>query len=72
MVKESPETRDAYMMWEEKIFYERRDAKEEKARATILNMLKENLSVEMICRLVECDETLVEEVQKSLVVNYKC
>lgn len=28
-VKESPEVRDAYMMWEEKIFYERRDAKEE-------------------------------------------
>lgn len=60
------------MMWEEKIFYERRDAKEEKARATILNMLKENLSVEMICRLVECDESLVQEVQRNLQINCKC
>ena len=29
IVKESPEARIKYMMWEEKIFYERRDAKEE-------------------------------------------
>ena len=28
-VKESPEVRAEYMLWEEKIFYERRDAKEE-------------------------------------------
>ena len=28
-VKESPEVRAGYMMWEEKIFYERLDAKEE-------------------------------------------
>ena len=28
LVKELPEARVSYMMWEEKIFYERRDAKE--------------------------------------------
>ena len=28
IVKESPEERIKYMMWEEKLFYERRDAKE--------------------------------------------
>lgn len=53
-VKESPEARDAYMMWEEKIFYERRDAKEEGRQETlriireIKTLIEKNYSPEQI------------------------
>lgn len=64
-VKESPEVRDAYMMWEEKIFYERRDAKEEglmeeRIRA-IKKKLEKNKSPEQIADELEIS---VEEVKE--------
>ena len=73
-VKELPETRIAYMMLEEKIFYERRDAKEEgraegreeKKHSMVINMLKAKEPVDKICLYAECDETYVETVEKEV------
>lgn len=60
-VKELPEMRDAYMMWEEKIFYERRDAKEEVYISAVLKKLEKNKSVEQIADELEIT---VEEAEK--------
>lgn len=40
--------------------------REEKRRSVVINMLKENMSTELICRVVECDEAFVETVRKEL------
>ena len=47
----------------------REEGREEKLRAFIMNMLKENESIEKICRYAECDETFVEKVQKEFISN---
>ena len=35
-------------------------------RLTVINMLKENLPIEVICRIAECDTSYVEQIQKEL------
>lgn len=40
--------------------------REEKQRVIVMNMLRDNESVEKICRYVECEEDFVEEVRKEL------
>lgn len=69
-VKELPETRIAYMMLEEKIFYERRDAKEEgreeKKHSMVINMLKAKEPVDKICLYAECDRAYIEAVEKEV------
>lgn len=64
-VKESPEARDAYMMWEEMIFYERRDAKEEGREEENLRAIKrkmeKNKSKEQIADELELDIVDVEK-----------
>ena len=68
-VKVSPEVRIEYMMWEEKIFYEKRDAKEEgraeglaEERIRIINtMLAKGKSEEEIAELLDLQ---IEEVQE--------
>lgn len=68
-VKESPEVRDAYMMWEEKIFYERRDAKEEGRQEALVEeriraikkKFEKNKSIEQIADELEIS---VEEVKE--------
>lgn len=66
-VKESPEARDAYMMWEEMIFYERRDAKEEGREEENLRAIKrkmeKNKSKEQIADELELD---IGDVEKYL------
>ena len=64
VVKESPEERKKYMLWEEKIFYERRDAKDEERLRMIKKKLEKNKSVEQIAEEIEIT---VEEV-----VEYIC
>lgn len=59
VVKESPEERKKYMLWEEKIFYERRDAKDEERLRMIKKKLEKNKSVEQIAEEIEIT---VEEV----------
>lgn len=69
IVKKSPEARVSYMMWEEKIFYERRDAKEEgreegreeERLRVIKKKLEKNKTVEQIA---EDLEITVEEAEK--------
>ena len=43
----------------------REEGREEKARVVVMNMLKENLPIDTICRIAECDEAFVAEVRKS-------
>lgn len=64
-VKESPEVRAGYMMWEEKIFYERLDAKvegiaEERIRA-IKKKLEKHKTIEQIADELEITEEEVKE-----------
>lgn len=40
----------------------REEGREEKRRAIVENMLKENMSKEVICRIAECDEAYIEDV----------
>ena len=61
LVKESPEARMSYMMWEEKIFYERRDAKDEERLRMIKKKLAKNKTVEQIA---EDLEITVEEAKE--------
>ena len=42
------------------------DSRVETKREIIINMLKENLPLEVICRVAECDEDFVEEVKKNI------
>ena len=71
VVKESPEARAEYMMWEEKIFYERRDAKEEGREEERLRVVKKKIqkgkTVEQIAEELEIsiDEALhyIEKVR---------
>ena len=44
----------------------REEAKMEKTKSTVINMLKENEPVEKICRYTECDEAYVEAIRKEL------
>lgn len=60
LVKESPEARAEYMMWEEKIFYERRDAREEERIRMIKKKLEKKKSVEQIADELEIS---VEEAE---------
>ena len=53
LVKESPEARAEYMMWEEKIFYERRDAREEERIRMVRKKLEKNKSIEQIAGELE-------------------
>ena len=39
------------------------EGREENRRTTVLNMLKENDPIDKICRVAECDETYVKEIQ---------
>ena len=48
IVKESPEERIKYMMWEEKLFYERRDGREEERLRAVKKKVARNKSVEQI------------------------
>lgn len=66
MVKESSETRDAYMMWEEKIFYERRDAKAEVYISTIMKKLEKKKSIQQIAEELEISEVEVEKYIKDI------
>ena len=43
-----------------------KDSREEEKRLVITNMLKENMQIEVICRIVDCDAAFVEEVRKSI------
>lgn len=52
-VKESPEVRAEYMLWEEKIFYERRGAKEEEHIRMIKVKLEKGKTVEQIAEELE-------------------
>ena len=60
-VKESPEVRDAYMMWEKKIFYERRDAITEERIRAIKKKLEKNKSPEKIADELEIHVDEVKE-----------
>lgn len=42
---------------------------EQEKRSMILNMLKENMSMDIICRVAECDEAFVEQVKSVLDVT---
>ena len=44
----------------------REESRVETKREIIINMLKENLPLEVICRVAECDEDFVEEVKKNM------
>lgn len=44
----------------------RAEGRAENKRITVINMLKENMSMEMICRIAECDEVYVEAVRKEM------
>ena len=44
----------------------REEGREEGRRSWIINLLKENMEVSMICRVMECDEGYVEEIRKSI------
>ena len=43
----------------------REEGREEAKHSMIMNMLNENVSIEMICRIAQCDEAYIEEVRKS-------
>lgn len=59
-VKESPEVRAEYMLWEEKIFYERRDAKEEEHLRMIKSKVKKGKTTEQIAEELELS---VEDIE---------
>ena len=61
IVKESPEERIKYMMWEEKLFYERRDGREEERLRAVKKKVARNKSVEQIADDLE---TTVEEAKE--------
>ena len=44
----------------------REAGREEKRSTVVMNMLKENIPVDVICRVAECDETYIEEIKKLL------
>lgn len=37
-----------------------------KTRAIVINMLKENMTIDTICRVAECDEAYVKSVKKEI------
>ena len=47
----------------------REEGREEERQTMIVNMLKENIPVEAICRIAQCDEAYVKEIQKLLQKN---
>ena len=51
---------------QEKIEEGEERGREEKMRAMVKNMLRENDPIDKICRIAECDETYVKEIQKEL------
>ena len=42
----------------------REEGREEQRSTVVMNMLKENIPVDVICRVAECDEVYVEEIRK--------
>ena len=42
----------------------REEGREEQCSTVVMNMLKENIPVDVICRVAECDEVYVEEIRK--------
>ena len=42
------------------------EGREEGRRSWIINLLKENVELSVICRVMECDELYVEEIRKSI------
>lgn len=65
VVKDSPEARDEYMLLEEKLFYERRDGKEEGREEVnsfvVNNLLKKNTPIDEIAEILGIT---LEEVQR--------
>ena len=51
---------------QEKIEEGEERGREEKMRAMIKNMLHENDPIDKICRIAECDEAYVKEIQEEL------
>ena len=45
--------------------------REEKTYAIVINMLRENMTIDVICRVAECEEAYVKKVQEELDTNYK-
>ena len=45
------------------------EGREEKLHSIVINMLKENMSIDIICRVAECDETYVKKIQEELETN---
>ena len=43
--------------------------REEKMRTIVMNMLKENMAVDVICRIAECDEEYVKKVKEGLATS---
>lgn len=69
LVKESPKARDAYMMWEEMIFYERKDAKEEGREegrdSTLITAIRKKLEKNKTdAQIADELEITVDEVEK--------
>ena len=65
-VKVLPEVKMEYMMWEEKIFYEKRDAKIEERNRIINTMLAKGKNEEEIAELLDLS---IEDVQKATSVK---
>jgi len=51
---------------QEKIEEGEERGREEKMRAMVKNMLRENDPIDKICRIAECDEAYVKEIQEEL------
>lgn len=62
IVKVSPEARDEYMLLEEKLFYEKLDAKEEERVRIIKVKLSKGKSVEEIADSLELDAEIVQKL----------
>ena len=45
------------------------EGREKKLHSIVTNMLKENMSINTICRVAECDESYVKKVQEEIVVE---
>ena len=77
-VKTLPEVRMGYMTLEEKIFYERLDAKEEgkeegreegreeEKKTLIKRMLQRGISEKEICAIAECDVEYIRKIQNDI------
>lgn len=65
-VKTFPEVRSGYMTLEEKIFYERLDAREEEKMAVVKRMLERGMTEKEICDIADCDIEYIRKIQSDM------